>query len=132
MHYQPNDSAEWASLFPAGSGGFVRLGPARRPFGFALFHQMHCLVRIRRAMATRHLTGHVHHCFNYLRQAILCEANPAVEPVIPILGRRSVNAEIPHTCRDWSQVYAFAEANYNASISELGERADEVVMPEYV
>ena len=83
-------------------------------------------------MADRHPTEHVHRCFNYLRQAILCGTNPAVEPVIPILGRRSANAEIPHTCRDWSQVYAFAEASYSASISELGGRADGMVMPEYV
>ena len=51
IHYQifTEDAArEWGSIFPPG-GGFVYLGPDARPFGLALFHQMHCLARIRRA-----------------------------------------------------------------------------------
>ena len=114
IHYQiftDDAEREWSSIFPEG-GGFLRLGPEGRLFGLALFHQLHCLARIRRAMNVRQSSEHVHHCFNYLRQAILCEANPTIEPVIPILGRRSVNAEIPRVCRDWTQVYALVEENF--------------------
>ena len=105
----------------------------RTHFGLALFHQMHCLARIRRAMSLRQSSEHVHHCFNYLRQAILCEANPTIEPVIPILGRRSVNAEIPRTCRDWTQVYELAERSYNETIGGLERRAEgETRVPVFV
>ncbi|THH04590.1 hypothetical protein EW146_g10139 [Bondarzewia mesenterica] len=114
IHYQiysTDAAAEWSSIFPEG-GGFLHLGPHNRRFGIALFHQMHCLKRIRQAMSSRKSSEHVHHCFNYLRQSILCDGNPNIEPVIPILGRRSVNAEIPRTCRDWTEVYQIAEENY--------------------
>jgi len=116
LHYQiyTKDAAvEWESVFPPG-GGFLHLGPDGRPFGFALFHQMHCLTRIRQAMNARKSNVHVHHCFNYLRQMILCEANPTIEPVIPILGRRSVNAEVPRVCRDWTKLYDLAQDNYHS------------------
>ncbi|KAF8514426.1 hypothetical protein BU17DRAFT_68362 [Hysterangium stoloniferum] len=115
IHYQIysiDAASEWASIFPDG-GGFVYLGPRKRPFGLALFHQMHCLSRIRLAMAERDSSEHVHHCFNYLRQAILCDANPTIEPVVPILGRRSVNAEVPRVCRDWTRVYELAANSYH-------------------
>ena len=95
-----------------------------------MFHQLHCLARIRRAMSVRQSSEHVHHCFNYIRQAILCEANPTIEPVIPILGRRSVNAEIPRTCRDWTQVYDLAAAHFrNASAAAVGGRAEGAARP---
>lgn len=132
IHYQiyTEDAArEWSSIYPKG-GGFFRLGPDGRLFGLALFHQMHCLERIRRAMSTRRSSEHVHHCFNYLRQAILCEANPTLEPVIPILGRRSVNAEIPHVCRDWTRVYELAEEQFaggDAGMRRDGEGGPEAV-----
>jgi|SRR5882762_9852395 len=116
LHYQiytEDATAEWASIFPQG-GGFVYLGPDGRPFGLGLFHQMHCLARIREAMSTRKSSIHVHHCFNYLRQMILCEANPTIEPVIPILGRRSVNAEVPRVCKDWTKLYDLAQNSYHS------------------
>ncbi|KAM5544693.1 hypothetical protein V8D89_001591 [Ganoderma adspersum] len=132
IHYQiytEEAAREWASIFPNG-GGFLRLGPDGRLFGLALFHQMHCLARIRRAMSIRRSSEHVHHCFNYLRQAIMCEANPTLEPVIPILGRRSVNAEIPHACRDWTKVYELAEEQFGRA--ETRRDGDEGLEPVYV
>ncbi len=131
IHYQiysEDAKREWSSIFPEG-GGFLRLGSDGQLFGFALFHQMHCLARIRRAMSVQQSSEHVHHCFNYLRQSILCEANPTIEPVIPILGRRSVNAEIPRVCKDWTQVYELAVENYRELIRS-GPR-DELPRPTY-
>lgn len=116
IHYQIyslDSSEEWSSVFPDG-GGFLYLGPERRPFGLALFHQMHCLIRIREAMSARKDSEHVRHCFNYIRQSILCEANPTIEPVVPILGRRSVNAEIPRVCKDWTMLYSLAEEKFHS------------------
>ncbi len=125
IHYQifTEDAAqEWSSIFPQG-GGFLRLGADGRLFGLALFHELHCLARIRRAMSMRQSSEHVHHCFNYLRQVIMCEANPTIEPVIPILGRRSVNAEIPRVCHDWTRVYELAETN-DAEVSGRSDGAE--------
>lgn len=104
--------AEWESIPPPGKG-FVWLGPGRE-FGIALYHQMHCLDLIRRAIGDRKYTTHVHHCFNYLRQAVLCEADTALEPWVPGLGSEVDGAAISggRTCKDWAQVYAAVkEAN---------------------
>ncbi|KAJ7840751.1 hypothetical protein B0H13DRAFT_2100316 [Mycena leptocephala] len=83
--YPDSAAEEWAAIFPPGSG-FIQF-----------------------AMALRKSSLHVHHCFTYLRQVILCEANPTIEPVIPIIGRRSVNAEVPRVCKDWTKVYKVLE-----------------------
>ncbi|KAI0648775.1 hypothetical protein C8Q79DRAFT_1007367 [Trametes meyenii] len=126
IHYQifsEDAEREWLSIFPD-TGGFVRLGRDGRRFGIALFHQMHCLARIRRAMRTRQSSEHVHHCFSYLRQMILCDANPTLEPVIPILGRRSVNAEVPRVCRDWTKVFALAGEQTLEDVTASGAGRD--------
>jgi len=121
LHYQiysPDGAADWASVFPEG-GGFLYLGQNKRPFGIALLHQMHCLNEIRLAMNANGPSGHVHHCFNYLRQSILCEANPTIEPVVPNVGRRSVYSEVPRVCKDWSKVYELAAQNYRSVIRNI-------------
>lgn len=115
VHYQIfSDEAEreWDSIFPDG-GGILFLGPERRIFGLSLFHQMHCLVHIRRAIFARQPSNHAHHCLNFLRQAILCEADSTLEPVVPSLGQRSVSTKTPRTCKDWEKVYELASDNYN-------------------
>ncbi|KAI1783236.1 hypothetical protein LXA43DRAFT_903912 [Ganoderma leucocontextum] len=104
----PDADAEWQSAFPPG-GGFVCLGPERRPFGLALYHQMHCLDRIRRGIGKNGYNPHVHHCINYLRQAILCEGDTTIEPGVPNLGDKVVRTTVQRTCRDWTQVYEAAK-----------------------
>lgn len=114
VHYQifgDDAESEWDSIFPDG-GGFLLLGPARREFGLSLFHQMHCLVRIRGAIRARKPSIHAHHCLNYLRQAIICEADSTIEPVVSSSGGRTIYAEVPRTCKDWEKVYALASDNY--------------------
>ncbi|OCH88786.1 hypothetical protein OBBRIDRAFT_844333 [Obba rivulosa] len=116
VHYQINSTnarREWQTIFPPG-GGFLRLGPNNRIFGFALFHQFHCLIRLREAIHEGASTPHVHHCLNYLRQTILCDANPTLEPVLPSAGERSVFSEVPHVCKDWTETYRIAAENYAA------------------
>ncbi len=95
---------EWQSLFPKG-GGFVCLGPERRKFGLALYHEMHCLDRIRRGISKNDYNQHIHHCINYLRQAILCEADTTMEPAALRLGGQVVTTRVQRMCRDWTQVY---------------------------
>ena len=121
MHYQPNVSAEWASLFPAGSGGFVRLGPHNRLFGVSMFHQLHCLDKMRRAVVrppdSEWESWHTQHCLNYVRQMLLCAANVRVEPVkeTPEAEEESLKVDglgLEHRCRDWTILRTEAEANF--------------------
>ncbi|KAI0074341.1 hypothetical protein K474DRAFT_1665530 [Panus rudis PR-1116 ss-1] len=123
--------AEWLSIYPGTNRGFIRLGPNKRFFGLAMFHQIHCLNSLRLAMTGRPPHSlrrrddgdkewmndevqieHAHHCLNYLRQAILCNADLTLEPEIRE-GTEDVGEGlgVTHVCRDWSKVYAFVEQN---------------------
>ncbi|KAI9060766.1 hypothetical protein FKP32DRAFT_1595089 [Trametes sanguinea] len=123
VHYHPNNSAEWASTFPAGSGGFVRLGPRGRLFGVSMFHQLHCLDKMRRAVLapppSEWESWHTQHCLNYVRQMLLCAANVRLEPVKEVEARAGGKKEakvdglgLEHQCRDWSVLRRAAEENY--------------------
>jgi hypothetical protein len=75
-------------------------------------HQLHCLKKLHIAMTllahppdnstTEELLGgvkHAEHCFNYLRQGILCAADSALEGPTPendLLGY-----DVQHQCRKW-------------------------------
>ncbi|EIM87745.1 uncharacterized protein STEHIDRAFT_167216 [Stereum hirsutum FP-91666 SS1] len=99
-------NAEWsAAALAPGKTGHVRLGPDHRIFALTLSHQNHCLKMIQRALlpwvgptqhgAERPTQGggdggrvmndgeakphHVRHCFDYLRQTLLCSAASTVE-----------------------------------------------------
>ncbi|OJA11477.1 hypothetical protein AZE42_09965 [Rhizopogon vesiculosus] len=115
-HYGTSDFhawSEWSSLdhFPHGHG-FVRLGPNGRIFGISMFHQIHCLQMIRSALINGP-NGHSGHCLNFLRQAILCNSDITLDPLLDDPARRSTDGlGVPHSCRDWSQVYAYVVENH--------------------
>ena len=52
---------------------------------------------------------HITHCFNLLRQAILCAADTTLDPMKD--GQATDGLNVTHVCRDWTQVYAFVTAN---------------------
>ena len=57
---------------------------------------------------------HLDHCFDYLRQAIMCAADPAVEParVEKDGSRRTVDGwGAQHQCRSWDKLFDFALEN---------------------
>ncbi|TBU39970.1 hypothetical protein BD309DRAFT_900784 [Dichomitus squalens] len=121
VHYEPNVSAEWASIFPAGTGGFVRLGPNSRLFGVSMFHQLHCLDKMRRAVVdvppTEWESWHTQHCLNYVRQMLLCAANVRLEPVKEGRGPGEESLKVDglgleHQCRDWSILRREVERNF--------------------
>ncbi|KAG1866876.1 hypothetical protein F4604DRAFT_2022646 [Suillus subluteus] len=94
--------SEWNLLHHFAEGhGFVR-----RLFGVSMFHQIHCLQMIRLALINGS-NDHSGHCFNFLRQAILCNSDTTLDPVY-INGSMagSDGLGVTHICRDWSQVYA--------------------------
>ncbi|KAI0098116.1 hypothetical protein F4776DRAFT_532112 [Hypoxylon sp. NC0597] len=138
-----NTSREaWMSLFPPGmgyvsmenikdAGDIPRIfqdmstdGSGR--FCVAAFHQLHCLFLIytdfRRALGGElaHVDAHsLHdthslHCFDYLRESIICAADSALEPFrSPFDGGTQGNGVdgfgSVHQCRDFKQLFDWSE-----------------------
>ncbi|KAJ7611061.1 hypothetical protein DFH06DRAFT_1147879 [Mycena polygramma] len=106
-----NSYADWRTtdLFPRGNG-FVKLGPDGRSFGVAMFHQMHCLQRIRSAIVEGGADHHAGHCLNLLRQAVLCASDTTLDALDFKNGTDGLGTT--HVCRDWRKVYDFVEENH--------------------
>ncbi|KAL1949049.1 hypothetical protein VTO73DRAFT_10855 [Trametes versicolor] len=118
-HFALAADAEWETIFPA-NDGFTALGPANRTFLVAVVHQMHCLDVLRVGFAMRgraEHAGHVQHCLRYLRQALLCHADTALEPAVPVRNGRGewVHAAdgegTVRRCRDWTALRRYLEAH---------------------
>ncbi|KAJ7189033.1 hypothetical protein C8R46DRAFT_1157776 [Mycena filopes] len=101
-----NSYTDWRTtdLFPRGNG-FVRLGPE----GIAMFHQMHCLQKIRDVIVLGSPDHHTRHCLNLLRQTVLCASDTTLDPLNSEGGTDGVG--VVHVCRDWQKVYDFVEEN---------------------
>ena len=112
----PNDTRQSWHLEP---GKQTKQGEV---FDISLFHELHCLIHIRthtftlQAMMGRDnwqeiydvlLKGsedHVFHCFDYIRQALMCAGDMTVEwPRVEKDGSRfAVDGwGITHECKDW-------------------------------
>lgn len=95
------------------------------------FHQLHCLAIIREALfrivehpeislssygdpanPALNLTAHIDHCFDYLRQGIMCAADPTIESTHKKFGQPPGPEDEGwgnvHVCRSWSALSAFA------------------------
>jgi hypothetical protein len=77
--------------------------------GVAMFHQLHCLQRIRDAIVQGDPGHHTRHCLNLLRQAVLCASDTTLDPLNSAKGTDGLG--IVHVCRDWQRVYDFVEEN---------------------
>ena len=77
------------------------------------FHQLHCLQELQKAFVQKdkhnssgdetHI-NHASHCFNYLRQGILCAGDMALEgpDPIPVPGESPLRGwGTTHSCRSW-------------------------------
>ncbi|PNS17447.1 Meiosis protein mei2 [Sphaceloma murrayae] len=102
-------------------------------YDITMFHQLHCLRHIRvylytiieiannagnNSDAINMFLGrqdpHVHHCFDYIRQGIMCSADLTVEwpKEEPDGGRFSVDGwGIQHQCKSWEGIRAWMEEN---------------------
>lgn len=117
-HYPLDDDRIWASIVPP-KRGFLRLGPDGTPFSLALYHQLHCVNGIRFAyVASRdglfktekmraESFGHVNHCFDVLRQSLMCKADTTL-----MLVGASNTTSVTRRCRDWTQVRDFVGSNH--------------------
>ncbi|KAH8093972.1 hypothetical protein BXZ70DRAFT_1010294 [Cristinia sonorae] len=108
---QPESADEWLWTAPFGDN-HVRLGPNMTGFAVAMFHQLHCLRGAQNALVRGWSTmsprarEHLHHCFNYIRQWILCDADVTLEP--GDFTKRNFTVErfgAEHTCVDWRPIY---------------------------
>ncbi|KAG1751342.1 uncharacterized protein EDB91DRAFT_601502 [Suillus paluster] len=123
VHFSLNESdavarLEWENLasWPKGFGR-THLGPQHRTFVMVFQHQHHCLWKLETALLDptdpESLPHHVNHCFNYLRQTLMCEAAHTLE----IGDFLSVNYEKDRVgdtlvCRDWEKAYSALDENY--------------------
>ncbi|EJD06940.1 uncharacterized protein FOMMEDRAFT_76950, partial [Fomitiporia mediterranea MF3/22] len=111
----PDAQDAWNRVYPNGFG-FVRLGPERRILCVSMFHQLHCIEKMRRALddpddpiAT---IPHLQHCMNYIRQMLLCGADLTLEPEVYEEGNDATGMGVMHTCHDWTAVYDTINDNY--------------------
>lgn len=81
-----------------------------------MFHQLHCIEKLRIALDNPDdpIAGpaHLQHCFNYLRQGILCAADLTLEPAPVGGGEGGEGVGVTHLCRDWEVVFETLAENY--------------------
>ncbi|KAL2130837.1 hypothetical protein VTI74DRAFT_5880 [Chaetomium olivicolor] len=131
----------WLSIVPRGLG-YVRINNTalynnlptplesypNYTFTTSVTHQLHCLHAIVETVAAytsneldklpEEGSWHLNHCFDYLRQSIMCCGDVALEgqhTTFPPDVRGSDGWDAKHVCRDWGQVMAYLE----------GRRADD-------
>ncbi|KAF7320169.1 hypothetical protein MKEN_00801400 [Mycena kentingensis (nom. inval.)] len=108
------------------------LGDEPKMYMLALdvFHQIHCLDEVRKAMYpdyyTQHTseginTPHMRHCLSSLRQQIMCSAD--VSPIVwqwnARVGAAKERADVLHTCRDFGKIQAWAEEHYAGEMQNM-------------
>ncbi|KAI1084738.1 hypothetical protein F5B20DRAFT_219417 [Whalleya microplaca] len=140
--YAPNNTAEfftdevlqrWNDLMPKGMG-FVWVNdtqkyhdlptpimwPDKTVFTTSATHQLHCLfaiVQTYSGMTSGHDIPddhhwHMIHCFDYMRQAIMCSADMALEGLettFPDHNGGSDGWDSKHVCKNWNDVISYLE-----------------------
>ncbi|OTB13403.1 hypothetical protein K445DRAFT_319950 [Daldinia sp. EC12] len=141
--YAPNNTAEfftdevlqrWNDLMPKGMG-FVWVNdtqkyhdlptpiewPDKTVFTTSATHQLHCLfavVQTYSGLTSGHEIPedhhwHMIHCFDYMRQAIMCSSDMALEGLettFPDHNGGSDGWDSKHVCRDWNDVKSYLES----------------------
>ncbi|KAK5997738.1 hypothetical protein PT974_00095 [Cladobotryum mycophilum] len=129
--------SSWNKILGPNGGFLVKLdeNDQRHHFGISMFHQMHCLIMIRGAVqalyskleqagieipdveergehshADHFDSNHWLHCFDYLRQTLLCNADGTVErPRLNTHGVGVVDGMGERKCRDWDALYELSK-----------------------
>lgn len=100
--------------------------PGKESYAIAVFHELHCLyhmtafvdelvmkIRNKDWTVNEGALGHNDHCFNYLRNAVMCAADTTLEgqsqePMFKdVAGTDGTGAT--HICRNYDEVYAWAD-----------------------
>ena len=117
-----SETLAWNSLSTAiGGFGRVRLGVDHRLFVVTLHHQLHCLQQIQAAVASTNDSGidytyhHMKHCFDYLRQTILCQAPDTLEKGDFLrVNHNHQRSGGDLLCYDWDTLYAELDRNFES------------------
>ncbi|KAH7139073.1 hypothetical protein B0J11DRAFT_516014 [Dendryphion nanum] len=144
----------WKTLVPPGQG-FVRLDEERaknralpKPikwtdptkdgsfYGTAIVHSIHCLYSIMAeydALALglkskQHDTLHMDHCFDYIRQSLMCAGDTTLAGEDFPGG--SYQFEVVHVCRNWDQIYDWLDENRPSDKWQFGEEELSWVPPD--
>lgn len=118
------DDEAWANTIPA-KHGFVRLGPEGRSFSLSFYHQLHCVNALRFSYTVardglitdpeilRSKIPHDNHCFQFIRQSILCKADNSLVPMQTSSNVSLARMGFGNTrqCRNWEQVRQFVLEN---------------------
>ncbi|CZT23732.1 uncharacterized protein RCC_09446 [Ramularia collo-cygni] len=114
----------WDSLLPNGLG-YVNNTELAPDFSVvSVFHQLHCLYTLRRAYYAEQSdhdgledfdfglerNKHAGHCFEYLRQSLMCSADSSIEPahVKKTDGQEFLGWDVSRTCRSYDQLKQWA------------------------
>lgn len=65
---------------------------------------------------------HIYHCFDYIRQAIMCNGDTTLERMRKVDGKlvRGVDGwGVEHECRDFDAIYAYAAAHRSRNITGI-------------
>lgn len=126
---------KWLSLVPKGLG-YLRLerpgdynnlptplvGYEGTVFTTSMTHQLHCLHAIVETFADindsrnvpNDMAWHLGHCFEYLRQSIMCCGDVALEGQQTTFPEGTVGSDgwdAKHVCKDYNQIYNYLEEN---------------------
>ncbi|PYI04755.1 hypothetical protein BO78DRAFT_347040 [Aspergillus sclerotiicarbonarius CBS 121057] len=127
LHPSPESDAAWDSLFPKGKGFVKHPTIAPETSGIVVYHGLHCLNALREVYYAAvdgqlsHMTEehdhqtdphHVRHCFDYLRQSLMCSADTNLEPVTKDL-KGVTGWGFSRTCRNLDSVKSWAEENWS-------------------
>ncbi|KAM3513149.1 hypothetical protein MY11210_003174 [Beauveria gryllotalpidicola] len=106
----------WESIVPVGQGTVQFPRGSHNLYTLSVVHQLHCLWSIH-GNYYRKVDGdpdtdmsaaHMRHCFDYLRQGLMCASDTSLEPVdLKLGGVTGWGSE--RLCRDYQQVVAWAE-----------------------
>ncbi|KZS97277.1 hypothetical protein SISNIDRAFT_406103 [Sistotremastrum niveocremeum HHB9708] len=114
IHYESKTALgeqEFRALFPS-TGHTLVSEEDGEVHTIAMFHQLRCLDLIRRDYAAGEITQYSDHCLNYLRQSILCLADPRLESVRRSAPPHVVSLAGDYTCKDWTALYDAAESRW--------------------
>lgn len=122
----PKTDDLWDSLFPTKLGFVQHPEISPEVAGIAVFHELHCLNILRKAFFAslegeleemgaedvehnrRTSPHHLRHCFEYLRQSLICLADTNLE-LMNYTAKGVSGWQTKRTCRDFEKVKSWAD-----------------------
>jgi len=117
---------KWMDQIPVNSGFVLERTSSddRQWSSVSMFHQLHCLIKIRQTIHKLVLipgysesfmsgvskwsySNHIGHCFDYIRQGLLCSGDDTLLDLTPNTHDEMIKAS--HICKDSKWVYDWAE-----------------------